>query len=359
LRRAATVPGRGRGPEGRERRGRRAAALLAIVAVFAGAALESAVGAGAARAGAPTRDGLDLLRRKVALLESELALSRSRKPYLVVDASAKRLRYSLLGMTMREITAPSIRIDGLRLAGEGGTRGPLTMAGIVTLKDKEKDPRLEPLTPEQIEAGAADENVADALPPEAPADFDLRFKQAIVLRVEGVPEKKSAWSRASGWWGRLWPGGGGGQDRISLRLDVRLDETAAREVYRSLIPGLRLVIVPPAGLLLPDAGQEAPRSVRPGRPARSLVPLPGPPSEGVPFRIPPPVAEAPADGATPANDGTSPGGAGGPAVEGAPAPPPAANPGPAPPKGNPPAPAPPAQDPPAGGAPSPAPGGNA
>jgi hypothetical protein len=334
------------------RRGRRAPAFLALLAVLAGTALASGATARAPRAGVSTRADLDLLRRRVALLESELALARSRKPYLVVDAATKHLRFALLGMTLREIAATSIRIDGLRRAGQERVSGPLSLAGIVTLAAKDKDPRLEPLTPEQIEAGAADENVADALPPEAPADFGVRFKQPIALRVLGVPQKTTSWSRLSGWWSRPWRRGGSGE--LGLRVTVHLDETAARELYRALIPGARLVLVPPAGFLLPDAGQEAPRGVRPGRPARPPSAQPGPAAQGVPFRIPPPVGEGPADGATPADEGAPPGDDGGPAAEDAPAQPAATPERPVP--GDPPAPSASPEDPPGVGGSAPAPG---
>ncbi len=297
-------------------------ALLAVLAV---AAIDSRAATATARAGALTRADLDLLRRRVAVLESELALARSRKTYLVVDAPGKRLRYGLLGMTLREIPSAAIRMDGLRYAGEEGPPGPLALAAITTLKEKEKDPRLSPLTPEQIEAGAADENVADALPPEAPPDFDLQFKQPIVLRVEGVPEKKNAWAGTSGWWGRLWSGRRGGGNGVVLRLVVHVDETAAREIYRSLVPGERMLLVAPIGYHLPDAGQEPPRSVRPGRPAKPPVLQPGPSPQGVPFRIPPPVDQEPADGAGPASAGAE-----GPAVDGAPERPAEATPEPTP-----------------------------
>jgi len=266
-----------------------------IVLVLAAAGLAVAAPLARGTTG-PSRADLDLARRKVAILESELSLARSRKPYLVVDAQDKRLRYRLLGVTMREIPLSGLRMDGLQRGDEGGTEGPLTLAGIVTLKEKENDPRLSPLTPEQIEAGAADENVADALPPEAPADFEVEFKQPLSLRVEGVAGKKSVWSGPSSWWSRLWRGGKGREPRV--RLTAHLDETAARELYRSLIPGTRLLVVPPAGFRLPDIGQEPPRSINKGRPPRVQPPQPATPPQDVPFRIPPPVAESPADGTT-------------------------------------------------------------
>ena len=315
----------------------RALSLAALLAAPADSGLSSAAGTGGSRP-APqlTRADLAALRRRIALLESELALARSRKPYLVVDAESRRLRQVLFGVTLREIAARDIDIDGLRRAGEGGVPGPLSLAGIVTLKEKDKDPRLSPLTPEQIEQGAADENVADALPPEAPADYALTFQQPVVVRIEG-PEKKTGMPGVLSWWPRSWSRGVAGRGEIALSLTVHLDETTAREVYRSLLPGERLVVVPPPGLLLPDAGQETPRSVRQGRPAKPPAPSPGLSPAGVPFRIPPPIAETPADGASPVTGEDDTAGTAGPAADGASAPPAQATPAPTPPPDDPPA----------------------
>jgi len=315
-----------------------ALSLVALLAAPPDSGDSSAAGTGAARP-APqfTRADLAALRRRVALLESELALARSRKPYLVVDAESKRLRQELFGMTLREIPVREIDIDGLRRTGEGGVPGPLSLAGIVTLKEKDKDPRLSPLTPEQIEQGAADENVADALPPEAPADYALTFQQPVVVRIEGIPEKKTGVRGVLSWWPRSWSRGTAGGGEILLSVTVHLDETPAQEVYRSLLPGERLIVVPPPGFLLPDAGQEAPRSVRQGRPAKPPAPPPGLTPAGVPFRIPPPVAETPAEGASPASAGDGAEGAAGHAAEEAPAPPAEAAPTPTPPPEDPPA----------------------
>ena len=299
---------------------------LATLVLAAGAiALAEGPLAGATGRPAPIATHADLAsaRRRVALLESELVLARSRKPYLVVDAAARSLRYDLLGMTVRELGAQEIRIDGVRRPGEGGVPGPLSLAGIVTLKEKEKDPRLTPLTPEQIEAGAADENVADALPPEAPADYTLTFKQPVVVRVVGVAETRTTVSRLASFWQWIRGGGKEGGRDVALRMTVHLDETAAREVYRSLVPGVRLVVVPPTGLLLPDAGQEAPRTIRAGRPAGPPPAAPtGPPQQGVPFRIPPPVPEAPQDGSNHAGGATGSEPPHSPAPDAVPSPPP-------------------------------------
>src|SRR2546428_11149058 len=115
--------------------------LLALLALLAGAAIDSKAAPGAVRASAATRGDLDLLQRRVAVLESELALARSRKTYLIVDGPGKRLRYGLLGMTMREIPSSAIRIDGLHYTGEEGAPGPLALAAVAALREKEKHPR--------------------------------------------------------------------------------------------------------------------------------------------------------------------------------------------------------------------------
>jgi hypothetical protein len=64
-------------------------------------------------AAAPTHADLQTERRRAAVLESEVALASTRKPYLVLDLQAKALRYRLMGMTMREIPVPDLSIEGL------------------------------------------------------------------------------------------------------------------------------------------------------------------------------------------------------------------------------------------------------
>jgi len=274
--------------------------LAAAVLLAAGAGLAAApAGRSAAVAAAPTRADLDALRRRVALLEGELALARSRKPYLVLDAAESQLRVALLGLTVREIPLASIDFDGVPRAHEGDVTAPLAQAGIVTIKEKENDPRLKPLTPSDIEAGAADENVADVLPPEAPADYELQFTQPALARIEGIAEKRTVWSRLAAWWSRPASGAGIGSGGIVLGVAVHLDETPARELYRLLLPGERLILVPPRGYLLPEFGQEPPRSIKPPRPTAPPAPPQGPPPQGVPFRIPPPVEPSAGDEAAP------------------------------------------------------------
>ncbi len=286
-----TTPGAARAGHRESRRAPGLIALGLLAVLLAAAAARAAERSTGAR---PTRADLDALRRRVAALESEQALGGARKPYLVLDLGAETLRYRLMGRTVREVPIASFEARGLRRASPGTAPVPAAVAGIFTLKEKQGDPRLSPLTPEQIEAGAADEDAADVLPPEAPALYDLKFRQPAVVRVEGVPQgpgPAGAFAALGVWWHRLFhrsaPSAGG---RAGLLVSVRLDEEVAREVYRSLVPGERWLVIPPAGLLLPDAGQEPPRTIRPARSAPPPLPsAPLPATPGVPFRIPPPV----------------------------------------------------------------------
>jgi hypothetical protein len=243
----------------------------------------------------PTHADLQSERRRSAVLESEVALAATRKPYLVLDLQSKALRYRLIGMTMREIPVPEVSVEGL-VASDEAADAP-ALAGIFTLKEKEGDPRLKPLSPEQVEAGADDENAANVLPPEPPKEYRLMFKQPIALEVVGHPDAKGiggAWTRFAGFLRGLRSPRGDEEDR--LRIALHLDPQSAAEVYRSLIPEVRLLIVPPSGLILPAAGQEAPPKPRAPRAIPKPAPKPAEPKE-VPFAIPPPVDE---NGASPA-----------------------------------------------------------
>jgi hypothetical protein len=236
-----------------------------------------------------TRADLDAARRRAAVLESELALASTRKPYLVLDLGGRSLRYRLMGMTMREVPVPDLAVEGLETS-EGAPGTPL-LAGIFTLKEKENDPRLTPLSPEQVEDGADDENAANALPPEPPREYRLSFKQPIAVEVLGHETRGGM----TGMWGRFvaalqrWHGPGGG-DEARLKIALRLDPDVAAEIYRSLIPEVRLLVLPPGGMILPAAGQEAPPKPRPAKSTPPPVEKVAEPKE-VPFQIPPPEDE--------------------------------------------------------------------
>ena len=271
-------------------------ALAGIVALIfhppgrASGAPKAASGtASTAPAAKPTRADLETARRRAAVLESEVALASTRKPYLVLDLGAKSLRYRMLGMTMRDVPLAGLDVEGL-LTAEPAAGAPL-VAGIFTLREKENDPRLTPLSPEQVEDGADDENTANALPPEPPREFILAFKQPIAVEVVGRETRGGV----PGMWGRFygalkrWHGPGGGRE-AALRIALHLDPDVAAEVYRSLIPDLRLLVLPPDGMQLPAAGQEAPPKPRAPRKTPPPPPKEAEPKE-VPFQIPPPEEE--------------------------------------------------------------------
>ena len=261
---------------------------LAALAIATLAALAHATPrAGAADAPRATRTDLEAERRRVVALESEVALASTRKPYLVLDLGSRTLRYRLMGMTTRELPLPGLTIKGLAAATAGAP--PQTLAGIFTLREKDGDPRLKPLSPEQVEAGADDENAANVLPPEPPKAYGLRFKQPIAVRVEGREQAAGVhgvWAGLSAAWHRLF--GGESDDDTRLVVSLTLDAATAAELYRSLLPEEHWLVLPPSGFVLPAAGQEAPPRPKPPKPIPVKPPKPVEPP-GVPFQIPPPV----------------------------------------------------------------------
>jgi hypothetical protein len=197
-----------------------------------------------------------------------------------------------MGMTMREVELPGVRVTGLVPSTPEAQRDAPFLAGIFTLDEKEGDPRLNPLTPEQVEAGDDDENAANVLPPEPPKTYRLKFKQSFGLQVESE-EKGGAVHGLKRVSRSIWERLGGGSDAKSTRLAVaiQLEPGPAAEVYRSLIPSLRFLVIPPRGFVLPAAGQEPPPKPKAARPAPAKPPKSIEPP-GVPFQIPAPVDES-------------------------------------------------------------------
>jgi len=263
-----------------------AATLLAAGAV---AGVLTLAGAAADRA---TRADLAAMRRRTARLEGEYALSATRRPYIVLDLESGTLRYRLMGMTMREIPIGPADVAGL-VAESGAAGTGEHLAGIFTMAEKEGDPRQNPLTPEQVEAGADDENVANVLPPDPPKSFRVTFRQPIAVVVSGREEQagvKGAWGWVSERFLSLLRKGD--MAGATLQIAVHLDPATASEFWRSIIPEQRWLVIPPAGRALPQAGQEPPPKPKAPRPAPAPAekkPKKPEPEEGVPFQIPPPV----------------------------------------------------------------------
>jgi len=269
------------------RRARRNFGWPALPALALAALALAAPGSGAGSAPRATRTDLDTERRRVVALESEVALASTRKPYLVLDLGSRTLRYRLMGMTTRELPLPGLTIKGLAAATTAAP--PPTLAGIFTLREKDGDPRLKPLSPEQVEAGADDENAANVLPPEPPKAYGLKFKQPISVRVEGREQAAGVhgvWAGLSARWRRLFSGES--DEDALLVVSLMLDAGSAAELYRSLLPDEHWLVLPPSGFVLPAAGQEAPPRPKPPKPipVKPVKPVEPP---GVPFQIPPPV----------------------------------------------------------------------
>jgi len=286
--------------------GARTMAARRRAALAAGLALAAALAAGAAvllhadgTAARATRADLAAERRRMARLESEYALAATRKPYIVLDLASGVLRYRLMGMTMREIPIGPVDVAGL-VADGGADGGATQLAGIFTMAEKEGDPRLNPLSPEQVEAGADDENIAAVFAPEPPQRYRLTFRQPVAVVVSA--EEARTGVKGVGAWLRDAAGGLFGRrdkDAAALRVALRLEPATASEFWRSIVPGQRWLVLPSDGLALPQAGQEPPPKAKapraaPAPPARK--PEKPQPEEGVPFQIPPPVEPPGANG---------------------------------------------------------------
>lgn len=281
---------RGRGTRVEDRRRGRRIPGATLVAAAALAAIGGPSYAVASER--PTRADLAAMQRRAARLESEYALASTRRPYIVLDLESGTLRYRLMGMTMREIPIGPVDTTGLVAESDASGRGE-HLAGIFTMAEKEGDPRLDPLTPEEVEAGADDENVAAVFPPEPPKRYRVSFRQPIAILVSGQEEGagvKGVWGRVRDLAARLLRRGDSAE--VALRIAFRLDPATASEFWRSIVPDQRWLVIPPEGLVLPQAGQEPPP--KPKAPRKAPAPAeskPKPPGseEGVPFRIPPPV----------------------------------------------------------------------
>jgi hypothetical protein len=291
------IGGRDAGPcarrgEGGGRRAARGVRALVAAALLATAALGAGATLAGASAGRATRADLAAMRRRTARLEGEYALAATRRPYIVLDLESGMLRYRLMGMTMREIPIAPVEVAGLVPEGGAASTGE-HLAGIFTMAGKEGDPRQNPLTPEQVEAGADDENVANVLPPDPPKKYRVTFRQPIAVVVSGRVEQagvKGAWGWVSERFGGLFRK----RDTTpaTLEIAIQLDPATASEFWRSIIPDQRWLVIPPEGRALPQAGQEPPPKPREPRPAPAppeKKPKKPVPEEGVPFQIPPPV----------------------------------------------------------------------
>src|SRR6185369_13491553 len=136
--------------------------------------------------------------------------------------------------------------------------------------------------------------------PEVPKEYRLTFNQRIAVRVAGEEEAKGV-SKVGAWLksatARLRGQGGG--DEMLLTIRLALDPAVAIEVYRSLLPDQRWLVLPPQGYRLPEVGQEPPpkpKAARPQPAAPARPPNQPGADRGVPFAIPAPIEPPTANG---------------------------------------------------------------
>jgi len=190
------------------------------------------------------------VEQETRLLEAELPLASSRKPYLILDLVSSGLLYRISGMTPKEIP---FRIDSIR--GPEGWLVPDPDALSILVLEGRGAPRevIRPPDPDNPVDPRKDPKV---FPPDPPTDYILSFDRPVKVRILG--EKDAGWKDSLGSLRkavRRWLGKGSGRGGIQIQL--RLPAERAQEIYRGLYHGEKLLV-----LGLEETAPQAPPSER-------------------------------------------------------------------------------------------------
>lgn len=241
------------------RRGRssRAAVLLIAAALLLCAPVDVTPGG----AEAPLDKYRSLLEEKLALerenrsLQKEVELARSKSPYIMFDVHSGILSFRVRGKSFKEyqVKAISSRGWGRRpIAPEALWRrheGPLTIA-------EKEGGRQEIVPPSEDGAEAphgghdpgAEPDDATILGVKAPADYYIKFEEAVVFQVQSerrLSLREKAVQRAGEFAAAvrdLWRTEDPDEPLI---LYLLMDTETARHLYHSILPGERIYISPP------------------------------------------------------------------------------------------------------------------
>lgn len=195
------------------------------------------------------------VEQEARLLEAELPLASTRKPYLILDLVSSRLIYRISGMTPKEIP---FRIDSIR--GPGGWLLPDPDSLAILVLEGRGAPRevIRPPDPDKPVDPLKDPKI---FPPDPPSDYILSFDRPVKVRIVG--EKDTGWKDRLGSLKkavRQWLGMGKG--RGGLRIQLRLPAERAQEIYRGLYHGEKLLLL---GLKEPSPQAPLPRADPPRR----------------------------------------------------------------------------------------------
>lgn len=169
-------------------------------------------------------------------LEIELPLAESRLPYLVLDLTLSRLEFRMSGFTAKSLPVVVEKLVGPQT---GRTVGPGRLA-VLTMTDRGHPPEvIRPPDPDAPYDPLKDPKI---FPPDPPTDFILSFEQPVKIRFHsGETESlekalRGARNTLREWFEREEGGEG-------TRIRLRVPGAAAREIYRTLYRGEKVLLV--------------------------------------------------------------------------------------------------------------------
>ncbi|HEV8335016.1 MAG TPA: hypothetical protein VGR67_01190 [Candidatus Polarisedimenticolia bacterium] len=176
------------------------------------------------------------LEQETRRLEAELPLAASKLPYLVLDLLSGRLEYRISGMSPKSIP---FQIGSLR--GAAGTAS-LDPRHLTLLVLKERGAPREVIKPPDPDKPVDPLKDPKIFPPDPPSEYVLSFEEPVRIRVVG--ERRITWK--SGFTAlrramRRWVARRAGKE--SIRIEIRLPAERAQEIYRSLYPGERILVL--------------------------------------------------------------------------------------------------------------------
>jgi len=176
------------------------------------------------------------LEQETRRLEAELPLAASKQPYLVLDLLSGRLEYRISGMNLKFLP---FQIGSLRNAAGPATRNP---AHLTVLVLKERGAPREVIKPPDPDKPVDPLKDPKIFPPDPPIEYVLSFEEPVEIRVVG--ERRISWKSgftAVGRAMRRWAARRAGKE--SMRIEIRLPTERAQEIYRSLYPGEKVLVL--------------------------------------------------------------------------------------------------------------------
>jgi hypothetical protein len=181
------------------------------------------------------RTGKETLEEAIQRLESELPLSTTRKPYLILDLLGSRLDYRISGITAKSI---AFRIDSIRKRGVQ-TRPEPTKMMILRVEDRGAPPEvIIPPDPDKPVDPLKDPKL---FPPDPPTDFTLILDHGTKVRFLG--QKGTGWMEGMGRAVKDWLPWGPGSGRMETQIQILLPAERAQEIYRALYRDERVLVM--------------------------------------------------------------------------------------------------------------------